>query len=137
MEKAMNEETQVIEKNQTWELVEKPKDKDVIGFKWIYKVKHNPDGSVQRNKARLVAKGYSQQAGVDYEETFALVARLDIIRDLIALAANKRWMLYQLDVKSAFLNGKLKEEVYVDQLQGFIIKEKKKKCTNSRKHYMR
>ena len=99
------EEIQVIEKNQTWELVDKPKDKDVIGVKWIYKVKHNPDGSVQTNKARLVAKGYSQQARVDYEETFAPVARLDTLRALIAFAASKGWMLYQLDVKSTFLNG--------------------------------
>lgn len=119
--KAMQEEIDAIEKNKTWELVEKPNDKEAIGVKWVYKVKHNPDGSVQKNKARLVAKGYAQQPGVDYEETFAPVARLDTIRALISLAAQKGWKLYQLDVKSAFLNGELKEEVYVQQPQGFEI----------------
>ncbi|VVA38861.1 PREDICTED: Retrovirus-related Pol poly from transposon, partial [Prunus dulcis] len=73
------------------------------------------------NKARLVAKGYAQKPGIDYNETFAAVARLDTIRTLIALVAKKNWKLYQLDVKSAFLNGVLEEEVYVDQLDGFIV----------------
>jgi hypothetical protein len=81
--------------------------------KWIYKVKYNVDGSVQRNKARLVTKGYSQQLGVDFHETFAHVACLDTIRALISLAAQNGWLLYQLDVKLAFLNGQLKEDVYV------------------------
>ena len=120
----MEEEVQVIEKNQTWELVDRPKDKDVVGVKWIYKVKHNPDGSVQRNKARLVAKGYSQQPEIDFNETFAPVSRLDSIRALIAFASGMGWKLFQLDVKSAFLNGEIKEEVYVDQPQGFVIKGK-------------
>ena len=84
-------------------------------------MKHNPDGSVQKNKARLVAKGYAQQPGVDYEETFYLVACLDTIRALISLATQKGWKLYQLDVKSTFLNGELKEEVYVQQPEGFEI----------------
>ncbi|KAL5731634.1 hypothetical protein ACHQM5_004343 [Ranunculus cassubicifolius] len=116
---AMKEEITMIEKNKTWELVERPKDKEVIGVKWVYKTKFNPDGSIQKHKARLVAKGYSQQPGIDYNETFAHVARHDTIRALIALAAQKGWKLYQLDVKSAFLNGELKEEVYVEQPQGF------------------
>ena len=120
--KAMEEEIHVIEKNKTWELIEKPKDKEVIGVKWIFKTKLNPDGSIKRNKARLVAKGYSQQPGIDFYETFAPVARLDTIRSLIALATQKGWFLYQLDVKSAFLNGVLNEEVYVEQPQGFIEK---------------
>ncbi len=113
----MEDEIEVIEKNKTWKLVERPKDKEIIGVKWIYKVKYNVDGSVQRNKARLVAKGYSQQPGVDFHETFAPVARLDTVRALISLAAQNVWLLYQLDVKSAFLNGELKEEVYVKQPQ--------------------
>ena len=78
-------------------------------------MKYNSDGSVQRNKARLAAKGYAQQPGIEFHETFAPVARLDTVRILIALAAQKGWLLYQLDVKSAFLNGELKEEVYVEQ----------------------
>ncbi|KAI5354098.1 hypothetical protein L3X38_006993 [Prunus dulcis] len=100
--------------------LDEPFGKPIIGVKWVYKTKLNLDGSVQKNKARLVAKGYSQKPGIDYNETFAPVARLDTIRTLIALAAQKEWNLYQLDVKSAFLNGVLKEEVYVEQPQGFV-----------------
>ncbi|CAL8990056.1 unnamed protein product [Prunus brigantina] len=120
--KAMKDELNMIEKNDTWELVDRPMDKPVIGVKWVFKTKLNLDGSVQKNKARLVAKGYSQKPGMDYNETFAPVARLDTIRTLIALAAQKSWQLYQLDVKSAFLNGVLEEEVYVDQPEGFVMK---------------
>ncbi|KAI5355046.1 hypothetical protein L3X38_007941 [Prunus dulcis] len=110
----MKAELKMIEKNNTWKLVDRPFGKPIIGVKWVYKTKLNLDGSVQKNKARLVAKGYSQKPGIDYNETFAPVARLDTIRTLIALAAQKEWNLYQLDVKSAFLNGVLKEEVYVE-----------------------
>ncbi|CAL2234198.1 unnamed protein product [Prunus armeniaca] len=119
--KAMQDELYMIEKNGTWELVERPSEKPVIGVKWVYKTKLNLDGSVQRNKARLVAKGYAQKPGLDYNETYVPVARLDTIKTLIALAAQKNWKLYQLDVKSAFLNGVLQEEVYIDQPDGFVI----------------
>ena len=111
-------------KRSTWELVDHPKDKEIIGVKWVYKTKLNPDGSIQKHKARLVAKGYSQQPGVDYNETFAPVARLDTIRVLVELAAQRRWKIHQLDVKSAFLNGFLEEEIYVEQTQGFVKKGK-------------
>ena len=131
--KAMQDEIDVIEKNQTWELVERPKEKKVIDVKWIYKVKFNFDGTVQRKKARLVAKGYAQQPGIDFQETFAPVARLDTVRALIALAAQKGWLLYQLDVKSAFLNGELIEEVYVEQPQGFVAKGEEDKVYKLRK----
>jgi hypothetical protein len=117
----MEDEIDIIEKNKTWKLVNRLQDKDIISVKWIYKVKYNVDGLVQRNKARLVAKGYSQQPGVDFHENFAPVARLDTMRVLISFVAQKGWLLYQLDVKSAFLNGELKEEVYVKQPQGFAI----------------
>ncbi|KAL0370487.1 UNVERIFIED_CONTAM: Retrovirus-related Pol polyprotein from transposon RE2 [Sesamum angustifolium] len=119
---AMEEEIKMIEKNNTWELADRPKDKEVIGVKWIYKTKLNADGSNTKHKARLVAKGYSQLPGIDYTETFAPVARLDTIRALIAIAANKKWKIYQMDVKSAFLNGYIDEEIYVEQPQGFIAK---------------
>lgn len=104
-----------------WRLIHKPKNKEVIDSKWIYKVIHDVDGMVQRNKAMLVAKGYSQQQGVNYNDTFSLVARLDTIRTLITLAGQNGWLLYQLDVKSVFLNGEFKQEVYVEQPRGFII----------------
>jgi hypothetical protein len=89
---------------------------------------HDVDGMVQRNKAMLVAKGYSQQQGVDYNETFALVARLDTIRTLITLAGQNGWLLYQLDVKSVFLNGEFKQEVYVEQPEALLLKVKKIRC---------
>ncbi|KAM1480911.1 hypothetical protein ACFX2I_028001 [Malus domestica] len=119
---AMKDELSMIEKNETWKLVDRPSNKPVIGLKWVFKTKLNLDGTVQKNKARLVAKGYAQKPGIDYNETFAPVARLDTIRTLIALAAQKSWKLYQLDVKSAFLNGVLDEEVYVEQPDGFVAK---------------
>ncbi|CAL8134899.1 unnamed protein product [Prunus armeniaca] len=122
--KAMEDELSMIEKNGTWELVNIPSDKQVIGVKWVFKTKLNLDGLVQNNKARLVAKGYVQKPGIDYNETFAPVARLDTIKTLIALAAQKDWKLYQLEVKSAFLNRKLQEKVYVEQPEGFVVQGK-------------
>ena len=90
-------------------------------MKWIYRLKYHSDGRVQRLKARLVAKGCSQQPGVNFHETFAPVARLDTIRTITTVATQKDWLLYQLDIKSAFLNGKLEEEIYVEQPQGFVV----------------
>lgn len=118
---AMDEEIEAIEKNQTWDLVSLPKEKDVIGVKWVYKTKLNEKYEVQKLKARLVVKGYSQQLGIDYNETFAPVARLDTIRMILALAAQNKWYVSQMDVKSAFLNSYLEEEVYVDQPPGYEI----------------
>ena len=89
----------------------------------MYKTKLNLDGSVQKNNARLVAKGCSQKLDVDFNETFAPIAKLDTIRTLIALVAKRGWKLHQLDVKSAFLNGALEEEVFVEQPQGFTNEE--------------
>jgi cell pole-organizing protein PopZ len=94
-QEAMKEELEMIEKNNTWELVERPIDKPVIGVKWVYKTKLHLNGTVQKHKARLVAKGYAQKSGIDYNETFTPVARLDTIRTLIALAAQKGWKLFQ------------------------------------------
>jgi len=117
--KAMDEELNQIEKNQTWELVPRPKNKNVIGTKWVFRNKLNEDGKVVRNKARLVCKGYAQVEGIDFEETFAPVARLEAIRMFLALAVYKNFKVYQMDVKSAFLNGNLDEEVYTEQPDGF------------------
>jgi hypothetical protein len=117
----MNEEIQSIDKNQTWDLVELPKGKDVIGVKWVYKTKYNDDGKVEKHKARLVAKGFTQQPGIDYNETFSPVARLDTIRMVLSIIAQKNWKVYQMDVKSTFLNGILDEEVYIKQPPGYEI----------------
>ena len=108
----MNEELEQIEKNNTWELVPRPNDKNVIGTKWIFKNKLNENGDVIRNKAILVYKGYAQQEGIDFEETFSPVARLEAIRMFLALSSFQKFKVYQMDVKSAFLNGDLEEEVY-------------------------
>ena len=92
----------------------------IIGTKWIFRNKTDKKGNVIRNKARLVAQGYSQMEGVDYDETFNLVARIESIRILLALACHLKFKLYQMDVKTTFLNGLLKEDVYVTQPKGFI-----------------
>ncbi|CAM8885291.1 unnamed protein product [Rhodiola kirilowii] len=117
---AMDLEIHSIEKNQTWELAEVPKGVAKIGVKWIYKTKVNERGEIDKYKARLVAKGYAQKHGIDYDEVFAPVARWDTIRMLIAVAAQNQWTVFQLDVKSAFLYGELKETVYVEQPPGYV-----------------
>ncbi|CAA7014800.1 unnamed protein product [Microthlaspi erraticum] len=126
-EEAMKEEIEMIEKNKTWKLVDKPEKKNVISVKWIYKIKTYANGNHIKHKARLVARGFSQEYGVDYLETFAPVSRHDTIRALLAYAAQMEWRLYQMDVKSAFLNGELEEEVYITQPPGFVIEGKEEK----------
>ncbi|KAL4283880.1 hypothetical protein GQ457_16G026560 [Hibiscus cannabinus] len=116
----MNEEIASIERNDTWELTNLPKGHKPIGVKWVYKTKTNKEGQVEKYKARLVAKGYKQRQGIDYDEVFAPVARIDTIRLLTAVAAQNKWEIYQMDVKSAFLNGYLEEEVYIEQPLGYI-----------------
>ena len=105
----MEEELSQIEKNDTWELVPRPKDKNVIGTKWVFRNKLDENGQVTRNKAKLVCKGYAQIEGVDFEEYFSLVARMEAIRMILAYACSKRIKFYQMDVKSTFLNGGLEE----------------------------
>ncbi|CAL1391452.1 unnamed protein product [Linum trigynum] len=117
--KAMKEEIRALIENETWEIVPKPMNAQPISCKWIYKVKTRPDGSVKRYKARLVARGFSQQYGLDYDETFSPVAKITTVRVLLALAATKGWKLWQMDVKNAFLHGELDREIYMDQPQGF------------------
>ncbi|GKV25633.1 hypothetical protein SLEP1_g35036 [Rubroshorea leprosula] len=118
---AMQEELSAIEKNVTWSITSRSEDKNVIGVKWVYRSKLNAYGSLNKYKARLVVKGYAQQPGVDFGETFSLVARHDTIRLLLALAAQKKWKVYHLDVKSTFLNGILEEKLYVEQPEGFLV----------------
>jgi hypothetical protein len=116
---AMEAELTALAQNHTWELVPLPAGKNLIGCKWVYKVKTHSDGSLERYKARLVAKGFSQEYGIDYEETFAPVAKMTTVRTLISVAAVQQWPLSQLDVKNAFLNGYLSEEVYMRPPPGF------------------
>ncbi|GMP80286.1 hypothetical protein CsSME_00035440 [Camellia sinensis var. sinensis] len=116
---AMIEEMKALRKNGTWELTELPPGKRPVGCKWVYTVKHKADGSIERYKARLVAKGFTQTYGIDYQETFAPVAKMNSVRILLSLAANLDWPLYQFDVKNAFLHGDLEEEVYMDISPGF------------------
>jgi len=115
----MQEELNQFQRNDVWDLVPKPLQKNIIGTKWVFRNKLNEQGEVTRNKARLVAQGYSQQEGIDYTETFAPVARLEAIRLLLSYAINHGIILYQMDVKSAFLNGVIEEEVFVKQPPGF------------------
>ncbi|CAL8151775.1 unnamed protein product [Prunus armeniaca] len=112
--KAMEEEIQALDENNTWTIVKLPEGKKPVGCKWVYKIKFRSDGSIERHKARLVAKGFTQTYGVDYKETFAPVAKMNTIRVLLSIAVNYDWPLYQMDVKNAFLHGDLKEEVYMN-----------------------
>jgi hypothetical protein len=130
---AMKEELAAIEENKTWELCDLPKGKKPIGLKWVYKLKKNPSGEIVKHKARLVAKGYVQRQGIDFEEVFAPVARLESVRLLIAMASQLDWKIHQMDVKSAFLNGDLVEEVYVSQPPGHEIEGKGGKVYRLRK----
>ncbi|GJU58577.1 retrovirus-related pol polyprotein from transposon TNT 1-94 [Tanacetum coccineum] len=109
-----------FERLDVWELVDRPLCKNVINLKWLWKNKHDEENTIIRNKSRLVAKGYGQKEGIDFEESFAPVARLEAVRLFIAYAAHKSFTVYQMDVKTAFLYGPLKEEVYVNQPDGFV-----------------
>jgi hypothetical protein len=116
---AMEEEMRALAENETWDLVDAPKGVKQIGCRWVYKVKYNADGTINRYKARLVAKGYAQKHGIDYDETFAPIAKMTTVRVLLAVAAAKGWHLHQMDVKNAFLQGDLEEQVYMVQPPGF------------------
>ncbi|GJV57194.1 retrovirus-related pol polyprotein from transposon TNT 1-94 [Tanacetum coccineum] len=116
----MQEELNEFERLKVWELVPRPDKVMVITLKWIYKVKLDELGGILKNKARLVARGYHQEEGIDFEESFAPVARLEAIRIFLAYAAHMNMVIYQMDVKTTFLNGILREEVYVSQPDGFV-----------------
>jgi histone deacetylase 1/2 len=118
-QEAMNSEYQALMKNRTWHLVPRPKGKNIIDCKWVYKVKRKADGTVDHYKARLVAKGFKQCYGVDYEDTFSPVVKAATIRLILSIAVSKGWSLRQLDVQNAFLHGILEEEVYMNQPPGY------------------
>jgi hypothetical protein len=105
----MTEEYLSIMKNEVWEIVPRPKNKDVVSSRWLFKIKHVADGSIMKYKERFFAHGFSQKEGIEYEETFAPVARYTSIRTIIALAAKMKWKLHQMDVKTTFLNGIIEE----------------------------
>ncbi|KAL8112473.1 hypothetical protein AgCh_019977 [Apium graveolens] len=124
-QQAMKDEIDAVEKNHTWKLTELPAGKKAIGLKWVYKVKKDANGQVVKHKACIIAKGYIQQQGRDFDELFAPVTRLETVRLLLALAAKNSWEVHHLDVKSAFLNGEIQEEVYVTEPEGFMKKGNK------------
>jgi hypothetical protein len=108
-----------LEKTHTWDLIDLPRGKSVIGCKWVYKIKTKSDGTIEWYKTCLVAMGYAQEYGIDYEETFALVTRITSVHSLIAIVAVYQWPLFQMDVKNAFLNGDFIEEVYMQAPPGY------------------
>jgi hypothetical protein len=126
----MNEELDQIEKNDTWELVPRPKNKNVIDTKWVFRNKLNEDGQVTRNKARLVCKGYAQIEGIDFEETFSPVARMEAIWFLLAYACSKNVKVYQMDIKSYFLNGNLKKKSTLNNQKDFSCQRTHIMCVN-------
>ena len=121
----MKEELDALSKNHTWDLVTLPPRKSVVGCKWIYKIKTRSDGSIERYKTRLVAKGFTQEYGIDYEETFAPITRISSVRALLAIAAAGKWDLFQMNVKNAFLNGDLSKEFYMQPPPSLSIESNK------------
>ena len=117
---AMDVEYAAFIQRETWTLVPRPIDANVVSCKWVYSLKYNPDGSIARYKARLVARDFSQAYGLDYHETFSPVARLSSIRVLFSIALDQSWSLHQLDVSNAFLYGDLDEQVFMEQLPGYV-----------------
>ena len=118
----MKSELDSMYSNQVWDLVKAPNDIKCVGCKWVYKRKRGIDGNVETFKTRLVAKGYTQKEGIAYEETFLPVAMLKSIRILLSIAAHYDYEIWQMDVKTAFLNGNLKEEISIMQPEGFTAK---------------
>ncbi|WMV55165.1 hypothetical protein MTR67_048550, partial [Solanum verrucosum] len=116
---AMNLEVQALEDNKTWKGMSLLHGKNAIGSKWVYKIKYKANGEVERFKAQLVTKGYCQREGLDYHDTFSSVAKMVTVRSVIALAALKNWILFQMDVYNDFLQGDVYEEVYMDMPEGF------------------
>jgi hypothetical protein len=122
-----------VEKNRTWELADLPRGHNVITLKWVFKLARDETDAIIKHKARLMARGFVQQEGIDFDDTFAPVSRIESMRLLFMLAAQEGWHVHHMDVKSVFLNGYLKEEVYVHQPPGFTIPGKEGKVLRLRK----
>jgi hypothetical protein len=120
----MLEEYRSILKNNDWDIVPRPKDKSMVSSKWVYKIKHVADGSVENFKEIFVARGFSHKEGIDYNDNFSPVARYTSIRVIIALASILGWKLHQMDVKTTLLNGKVEHEVFVEQPTDFVLHNK-------------
>jgi transposase InsO family protein len=121
---AMNDELKSMDQNEVWDLVELPEGYKKVGCQWVFNTKRDSKGNIERHKARLVAKGFTQKGGIDYRETFSPVSKKDSLRIIMALVAHYDLELHQMDVKTAFLNGSLEEDIYMDQPEGFSIKGK-------------
>jgi hypothetical protein len=126
-------EMDAVEKNHTWELADLPRGHRAITLKLVFKLKRDEAGAIVKHKARLVARGFVQREGIDFDDAFAPMAQMESVRLLLALAAQEGWRVHHMDVKSAFLNGDLKEEVYVHQPPGFAIPGKEGKVLRLRK----
>jgi hypothetical protein len=129
----MKAEIDAVEKNHTWELADLPRGHRAITLKWVFKLKRDEVSAIIKHKAYLVARGFLQREGIDFDDAFAPVARMESVQLLLALAAQEGWRVHHMDVKSAFLNGDLKEEVYMHQLPGFAIPDKEGKVLRLRK----
>jgi hypothetical protein len=125
---AMNEEYRYLIENDTWDLVPLPQGRKLVRCKWVYRNKYASHGSIERHKARLVAKGFSQVEGIDYNETFTPVAKMNSIRLVIALATSHKWEVHQIDVKYVFLHADLKEEIYMEQPHGYVHNDSSLVC---------
>jgi hypothetical protein len=124
----MNEEYHSLMENDTWDLVPLPKGRKLVRCKWVYRTKYASDGSVERHKAQLVSKGFSQVEGIDYNETFSPIAKMNSIHLVLALVASHKWEVHQMDVKSTFLHGDLQEEIYMEQPPGYVQNDSSLVC---------
>nr|KYP36808.1 Retrovirus-related Pol polyprotein from transposon TNT 1-94 [Cajanus cajan] len=131
----MQSEYTALMNNNTWSLVDLPPHRHTVGCKWVFSIKENVDGSINRYKARLVAKGFHQQQGLDFTETFSPVIKLVTIRIILTLAITNHWDIQQIDVNNAFLNGHLTEDIYMEQPPGFEVSNKKLVCKLNRALY--
>ena len=116
----MTAEYDSLMKNKTWSLIPLPLGKNLVGCKWVYKTKFIVDEHIEKDKARLVAKGFNQLEGINYNETFATIAKMNTIRTILSITSYYKWEMHQMDVKSVFLNGNFNEEIYMQQTLGFI-----------------